>query len=99
MVLYSKDQVMLRQWQKVLAKKLSQTGFHKIYKPIKKIGRGNFATVYLALRLEDDKRFAVKAFSKEYSYAEEDGKASLDNEIKIMRMLNHRNLLQLHEVF
>jgi len=71
----------LKEWKQVLCKKLNQKDFHKHYKPIKKIGKGSFASVYLAFRLEDDKKFAVKTFSKEHCYAEEDGKESLQNEI------------------
>jgi serine/threonine protein kinase len=44
--------------------KLNQRGFHEQFKPIKKIGKGNFASVYLAQKLEDNTHYAVKAFSK-----------------------------------
>lgn len=71
----------LREWKEILSKKLNQKSFHRHYKPIKKIGRGSFASVYLAFRLEDDKKFAVKAFSKENCYTEDDGKDALRNEI------------------
>ena len=33
-------------WMKCLTRSLNQLGFHKLYKPIKKIGKGGFATVY-----------------------------------------------------
>jgi calcium-dependent protein kinase len=39
-----------------------------LFKAHKKIGKGNFASVYLAERHEDGKFFAVKAFSKETAY-------------------------------
>jgi serine/threonine protein kinase len=68
--LYSTNLKALKEWKQILNKKLSQSGFHKNYRPIKKIGKGSFASVYLAIRLEDDKRFAVKAFSKENCYSE-----------------------------
>jgi serine/threonine protein kinase len=68
-----------------MASRLNQRGFHELFKPIKKIGKGNFASVYLAIRLEDDKKFAIKAFSKEATYAEDKGKESLVNEIELMR--------------
>jgi len=51
-----------------LKKLLNQRGFHDCYKPIKKIGKGNFATVYLVQRLSDGTNFAVKAFLKEEAY-------------------------------
>lgn len=54
-------------------------------KPIKKIGKGNFATVYLVYKIENGQKAAVKAFSKEGTYSEEFGKESLVNEIEIMR--------------
>jgi calcium-dependent protein kinase len=38
--------------------------FHELYKGIKKIGKGNFASVYLTQRVIDNKHFAVKAFQK-----------------------------------
>ena len=37
---------------------------------MKKIGRGNFATVYMVERIEDKSKYAVKAFSKEAAYSE-----------------------------
>lgn len=67
--IYSPDMSVLREWKQVLSSKLNQKGFHRHYKPIKKIGRGSFASVYLALRLEDDRKVAIKAFSKEHCYA------------------------------
>lgn len=54
----------MKEWRDILATQVNQRGFHELFKPIKKIGKGNFASVYLALRLEDDKKFAIKAFSK-----------------------------------
>jgi len=36
-----------------------------MFKPIRKLGKGGFATVYEVRRVSDEKLFAVKAFSKE----------------------------------
>jgi hypothetical protein len=47
-----------------LEKKINQRNFHKLFKAKKKIGKGAFATVYLAERLRDRTMVAVKAFSK-----------------------------------
>ena len=51
-------------WRDSLERKLNQRGFHEIFKPIKKIGKGNFASVYLVYKHEDGHKYAVKAFSK-----------------------------------
>jgi serine/threonine protein kinase len=63
-------------------------GFHEMFKPLKKLGRGNFATVYSAERITDHQRFAVKAFSKQNSYCAKNGKESLMNELSLLRSLN-----------
>lgn len=54
--------------------KLNQRGFHEQFKALDKIGKGNFASVYLVEKHEDKQRYAVKAFSKEAAYSEEKGK-------------------------
>ena len=45
-----------------------------MFKPLKKLGKGNFASVYEVERLTDLKRFAVKAFSKLNSFSAKNGK-------------------------
>ena len=42
---------------------------------------------------------AVKAFSKEKQFAGEKGRDSLENEIKLMRRLSHRNIMKLEGVY
>lgn len=79
----------------LLKGKLNQRGFHEQFKPKKKIGKGNFASVYLAEKLEMGKNFAIKAFSKEAAYSEDKGKECLIKEIEIMRALNHRCCMKL----
>jgi calcium-dependent protein kinase len=64
--LVEKDQLV---WRGILKQYLNQVGFHEQFKPIKKIGKGNFASVYLAEKLEDGKKYAVKAFAKEAAYS------------------------------
>jgi serine/threonine protein kinase len=60
----NKDEEELINWRDELALRINQRGFHELFKPIKKIGKGNFASVYLVIKHEDDKKYAVKAFSK-----------------------------------
>lgn len=38
--------------------------FHDFYKGVKKIGKGNFASVYLTQSATNGKMYAVKAFQK-----------------------------------
>lgn len=45
----------LQQLREFLASKINQLGFHAMFKVFKKIGKGNFASVYLAERIEDGK--------------------------------------------
>ncbi len=42
---------------------------------------------------------AVKAFSKEKQFAGDKGRESLQNEIKLMRRLNHTNIMKLEGVY
>lgn len=74
---------------------LNQLGFHEQFRPIKKIGKGNFASVFLVEKLETKEKYAVKAFSKESAYSEENGKECLIKEIDIMRHLNNKHNMKL----
>jgi hypothetical protein len=40
------DSNVLPIWLKYLGKMLNEVGFHKIFKPLRKLGKGGFATVY-----------------------------------------------------
>ncbi len=96
---YSSDSATLELWIFNLSKQINQKGFHELFKPIKKLGKGNFASVYEVERITDLKRFAVKAFSKQNTFAAKNGKESLMNELAILRSLNHSNILRLESVF
>lgn len=85
-------------FQVIMTSKINTFGFHEMYKASKKIGKGSFASVYLVTKKTTEEEFAVKAFSKETLYAQPRGKESLVNELKIMRMLSHPNIIQLYEV-
>ena len=65
---------------------------------MRKIGRGNFATVYLAEDIRANRKVAIKAFMKEASF-KGDGKASIENEIKLMRKMKNPNIVNLHGVY
>ncbi|CAD8168002.1 unnamed protein product [Paramecium octaurelia] len=96
---FTSDQETLKTFRKLFGQKINQMGFHHMFKVFKKIGKGNFASVYLAERVEDGQQMAIKAFSKNAVYAEENGKEGLINEITIMRELDHPNIMKLYEVY
>ena len=57
-------------WRDDLAPRMNQRGFHELFKPIKKIWKGNFTSVYLVIKHKDERKYSVKAFSKEGTYSE-----------------------------
>jgi len=71
---YSNNPNIIESWSGLLAKKLNQKGFHKMFKPLRKLGKGNFATVYEVERVTDGSKFAVKAFSKSHAFSAKNGK-------------------------
>lgn len=90
---------MIESWSLHLSKLINQRGFHELFKPIRKLGKGNFASVYEVERVTDLRRFAVKAFSKQNTFAAKNGKESLINELAVMRVLDHQNVLRLESVY
>ena len=80
-------------------KKLNQKGFHELYKPWKKLGKGNFATVFSARKCENNNVYAVKALSKEKTLSNVTMKASVKKEIEVMRRVNESHIMKLFEVF
>ncbi|CAD8063586.1 unnamed protein product [Paramecium primaurelia] len=72
--------------------------FHEAFLVLKIIGKGNFAKVYQATKKENNTQYAIKAFSKEYMLQQSKGIESMLNEIKLMRRLNHPNIVKLYEV-
>jgi hypothetical protein len=75
----SQDQQLMLEVREYFRKRINLRGFHELFKAIKKIGKGSFASVYLAERLEDKLMVAVKAFSKEALREDEKGMLPLIN--------------------
>jgi len=76
---YSDSSDIVERWVSYLSQHLNQIGFHNLFKPSRKLGKGNFASVYEVLRVTDNQRFAVKAFSKQGCFNARNGKESLIN--------------------
>ncbi|CAK56481.1 unnamed protein product (macronuclear) [Paramecium tetraurelia] len=90
---------LILEWRQFLSPRINQWQFHNMFRVYKKIGKGNFATVYMAERIEDGEEMAIKAFAKQAAYAEENGKEAILNEIAIMRRLHNKHLMKLFEVY
>ena len=67
---YSQNIKQLEKWEIELKKYMNQFNFHELFKAEKRLGKGNFATVYLGVQLKDQKRMAIKAFGKEATYSQ-----------------------------
>ncbi|CAK69345.1 unnamed protein product (macronuclear) [Paramecium tetraurelia] len=88
---------LILEWRSYLSSRINQWQFHNMFRVYKKIGKGNFASVYMAERIEDGEEMAIKAFAKQAAYAEENGKEAILNELAIMRKLRNKHLMRLFE--
>ncbi|CAN1297640.1 CBL-interacting protein kinase 2 [Linum perenne] len=62
------------------------------------LGQGNFAKVHFARDLKTSKSVAIKIIDKEKAMKSGLTTTNIKQEINIMRLLHHRNVLQLYEV-
>jgi len=63
----------------------------------KELGRGTFSIVREATHKPSQKRFAIKVIDKKY--VDKDDLVLLTREIDIMKQVDHKNILSLHEIF
>ena len=96
--LFTLDGAHFAKWKAHLCKVFLQCDFHSKFHTVKMIGKGSFARVYLVQNKENGRRYAVKAFSKEYLLSQNKGKESLINEIEVMQRLEHEFVMNLEEV-
>ncbi|CAD8208038.1 unnamed protein product [Paramecium octaurelia] len=96
--LYSRSKELNQQIWEFLKQQCIQRSFKEKYVIEKLIGKGNFANVYLCTKKQDKQQFAVKAFEK-YKMNKDTDKQALIKEIQIMRKLNYKGLIKMHEVF
>lgn len=73
-------------------KNTKETEFKKKYRLEKEIGNGTFGKVYTCIRIIDNKRYAVKIIDHK-------DKKILNDEIDILRILNHYNIITYIESF
>ena len=58
------------------------------------IGRGSFASVYKAQDTNNNITYAIKKLSIQ----KENDKRLLENELKLLRQLNHINIINIHDI-
>lgn len=97
-VLYAETADERRKWVEALSRVTTRTDFHSRFKYVRQLGEGGFAEVSECLEIETQRRYAVKSFTKESLELDSNGKTLVWNEIKILRRLDHANLLRLCEL-
>jgi len=98
---HAEEESIIENWMTALKNVCVLHNFHDEYKAVKMIGKGSFAKVYLVESKTTGKNFAVKAFTKESLIIsnKSNAKPSMINEIEIMRVLDHENVIKLYEVY
>jgi serine/threonine protein kinase len=96
---YTENVEMLETWLAHLSKVAIMSELEDDYAIIKEVGKGNYATVYLAQDLENHKQYCVKSMNKEIIRKTSRGPSAVISEIEIMRKVNHPMLVTLHRVY
>ena len=63
------------------------------------IGRGTFSEVHLGIKLKNGKQYAIKSIYKSKVIQSVGNLSLVNQEIAIMRQLNHPNIVRLYEVY
>ncbi|CAD8059761.1 unnamed protein product [Paramecium sonneborni] len=88
----------LRQLNILLKNKVMYRNVSDFYTPVKQLGRGGSSKVYLVCNKYTNKEFASKNVEKRY-LKEDGGFEALFNEINLMAVLSHENIVKLEEVY
>ncbi|CAD8077040.1 unnamed protein product [Paramecium primaurelia] len=88
-------------WEIFLKQKLPLMDYQKYYEIEKLIGSGSFASVYIGKSKADGTKVAIKAFLKKMLMLQDptQWREQIDNEVKVMKYMNHQNVLKLYDVF
>ena len=70
---------------------------HYLFKWTNKIGKGNFSDVYLGLNEQNQEQVAIKVIKNE-SVKSKTAQRILNDEINILKHLNHPNVIQCFDV-
>ncbi|KAJ5097582.1 serine/threonine-protein kinase chk2 (cds1) [Penicillium angulare] len=73
--------------------------FRQQYQMHRQLGKGHFATVYLCIEGSTGKQFAAKVFEKRPGDSQKSQSETLQQEIALLKGVNHPNLLCLKDTF
>ena len=62
------------------------------------IGEDIFWKVYLTTKNDDQKKYVTKVYERENIDKNSDLKNYLENEIRMLKYLNHPNIIKLHDI-
>ncbi|CAD8074937.1 unnamed protein product [Paramecium sonneborni] len=89
----------INNWIAILMKECVSLDFISNYQIVRLLGSGSAANVYQVYSKIDKQNYAIKVFDKSLSEKDSTIKQSIKMEIKIMRSLNHPNIIQYKGVF
>ncbi|CAK92716.1 unnamed protein product (macronuclear) [Paramecium tetraurelia] len=84
---------------KVLKKQCIQIDFVLKYKVRKLMANGTFANVFLSENAKTNELFAIKCFDKNQIFKSQKHLQSLEKELKILRLMKHKQVMTLIETF
>lgn len=67
---YNDNAKEVEKWEIECKVLMSEFNFHDLFKAEKRLGKGNFATVYLGMNLKEQRKVAIKAFGKEATFSQ-----------------------------
>ncbi|WEW60108.1 serine/threonine protein kinase [Emydomyces testavorans] len=74
-------------------------GFRQQYRILEQLGKGHFATVYLCAERATGIKYAVKRFEKRLGDSHNSDNNTLQQEIAVLKSVNHSNVLCLKDTF
>ena len=97
--LMTNDKKQFEIWEIQLSKICLRINFENHYNIVSLLGSGNYSKVYLAKKISDGKKFAVKIFKKTVLNCDLKGHKLILNEIKLTRKLSHPSIVEVYETY
>lgn len=82
-----------------LKKVCIRSNFKHKYTLQRLLGEGSFSKVYLGIKNKTGSKFAIKSINKHKLFNEPTALKCFINEIKVLRLLDHPNIVKLYEVY